>query len=626
MINTKQKNGGKTMKQYRFYTAREISPQGWLREQLKIQAQGLAGNLDKMWPDVRDSAWIGGPREGWERVPYWLDGFLPLAYLLGEEDLKERAQRYIDAILASQKPDGWLCPCADDQRGEYDIWALFLMSKVLTVYYDCTGDERVPDVLYRAMKNCFDLMKAGTVRLVKWGKFRWYEAFLALELLYDRFGEAWIRELAGMLRDQGQDYRELYDRWVTPLNKWTFETHIVNLMMTLKCEAITHRLLGEAYTNEAEKMYRFLKKYNGTPTGLFTGDECLAGLSPTHGTELCAVMEFLYSCEQLYARTGDPAWMERLERAAFNALPATVSEDMWTHQYVQMSNQINCERFPGKSYFRTVGKEAHMFGLEPHFGCCTANMGQGWPKLALSAFMQEEGGIVSCLAVPACLRTEQKGIGIRITTETNYPFENSFAYIVETDAPVSFRFSVRIPSFAKSLKVDGREIRRRGMLVFDREWKGRTEIRISFETEAKLFRTSYGLYSAEMGSLVFALPIASEATKVEYERDGVKRVFPYCDYQIRGTSEWRYGFADRTLKPEYHKLGKSPFSAENPPVTLKANLIRIDWKPADGYEHVAGDNPPAVSSKGAKAESLTLLPYGCARLRVTEMPIVRSFK
>ena len=132
------------------------------------------------------------------------------------------------------------------------------------------------------MKNCFDLMKAGTVRLVKWGKFRWYEAFLALELLYDRFGEAWIRELAGMLRDQGQDYRELYDRWVTPLNKWTFETHIVNLMMTLKCEAITHRLLGEAYTNEAEKMYRFLKKYNGTPTGLFTGDECLAGLSPTH--------------------------------------------------------------------------------------------------------------------------------------------------------------------------------------------------------------------------------------------------------------------------------------------------------------------------------------------------------
>jgi hypothetical protein len=27
--------------------------------------------------DVRDSRWIGGDRDGWERVPYWLDGFVP---------------------------------------------------------------------------------------------------------------------------------------------------------------------------------------------------------------------------------------------------------------------------------------------------------------------------------------------------------------------------------------------------------------------------------------------------------------------------------------------------------------------------------------------------------------------
>ena len=55
---------------------------GWLRRQLEIQANSLSGNLDKMWPDIQDSAWIGGDREGWERVPYWLDGFIPLAYLL----------------------------------------------------------------------------------------------------------------------------------------------------------------------------------------------------------------------------------------------------------------------------------------------------------------------------------------------------------------------------------------------------------------------------------------------------------------------------------------------------------------------------------------------------------------
>ena len=66
------------MKKWSFYTTNEIKPVGWMRRQLEIQAAGLSGNLDKMWPDVRDSAWIGGDREGWERVPYWLDGFIPL--------------------------------------------------------------------------------------------------------------------------------------------------------------------------------------------------------------------------------------------------------------------------------------------------------------------------------------------------------------------------------------------------------------------------------------------------------------------------------------------------------------------------------------------------------------------
>ena len=55
-----------------FLPPRDIKPLGWLKRQLEIQAKGLSGNLDKMWPDIRDSRWVGGDREGWERVPYWL--------------------------------------------------------------------------------------------------------------------------------------------------------------------------------------------------------------------------------------------------------------------------------------------------------------------------------------------------------------------------------------------------------------------------------------------------------------------------------------------------------------------------------------------------------------------------
>ena len=35
---------------YDFFTTNEIKPTGWIKEQLLLQAKGLNGNLDKIWP------------------------------------------------------------------------------------------------------------------------------------------------------------------------------------------------------------------------------------------------------------------------------------------------------------------------------------------------------------------------------------------------------------------------------------------------------------------------------------------------------------------------------------------------------------------------------------------------
>ncbi|MBQ9358266.1 MAG: hypothetical protein IJT95_01835 [Abditibacteriota bacterium] len=119
--------------EYEFISPARIRPHGWLRRQLELQARGLSGNLHRIWPDIRDSKWIGGDKDGWERVPYWLDGFIPLAFLLEDEVLKKTAKRYIDAILKGQQPDGWICPCSQKERASYDMWAYLLVLKVLTV-------------------------------------------------------------------------------------------------------------------------------------------------------------------------------------------------------------------------------------------------------------------------------------------------------------------------------------------------------------------------------------------------------------------------------------------------------------------------------------------------------------
>ena len=109
-----------------------IKPAGWLKEQLRIQADGLSGHLDEFWPDIKDSAWFGGKAEGWERVPYWLDGLVPLAYLLDDPALKAKVKKAIDYILDHQQPDGWLGPVGDSQKHKpYDVWPLFPLFKAL---------------------------------------------------------------------------------------------------------------------------------------------------------------------------------------------------------------------------------------------------------------------------------------------------------------------------------------------------------------------------------------------------------------------------------------------------------------------------------------------------------------
>ncbi len=600
------------MNKWKFFTSNEIKPKGWLKKQLEIQARGLSGNLDIIWPDVRDSSWIGGDKEGWERVPYWLDGFIPLAYLLDDSDMIARAKKYIDAILSYQKPDGWICPCDDDKRETYDTWAVLLITKTLVVYYECSGDERIPDVVYAVLKNYYNLLKEGKISLFDWGKARWFEGFIAINFIYERCREEWLKDLARILKEQGLDYNEAIPLWKRPLNRWRFDTHIVNMAMMLKSEAVSCGILGEEYTDNAEILHEILEKYNGTPVGLFTGDECLSGLSPIQGTELCAVAEQMYSYEHLFACSGENKWAERLELLAFNALPATISDDMWTHQYDQLSNQIACIRFPAKPIFRTNGGESHLFGLEPNYGCCTANFNQAWPKFALSAFMYDGDSIINVLPVPSELKTDNE----HIVVETNYPFENSFRYTVEVRDAITFR--IRIPSFAENLTVNGEKVCE-NELSFDLIAGEKIEFTVEFDVKPCFIDRPHELKSVKCGSLVFSVPVSFKKRMLEYERDGVERRMPYCDYELIPVSDWNYAYCSDSLEICRNGVGDVPFSSFEPPVTVKTAVRKIEWGYEDGYDTVCSKIPESRVPMGEETE-IHLYPYGCAKLRMTEIP------
>lgn len=599
-----------------------VKPLGWLRRQLEIQAGGLGGHLDSVWPDVSQSRWIGGDREGWERVPYWLDGFIPLAWLLDNEDMKRRALEYIDAILEQQQDDGWICPCSHGERSRYDMWALFLICKVLTVYADLSGDARIEPALYRALKQ-FDTHIDGNT-LFNWGAARWFECLIPIFWLYERKPEAWLVRLAHKLQVEGFDYHELFETYQDqePQNRWTYLTHVVNLAMCLKQGALLSRMSGGDPDTFALNAVETLFKYHGMAASHFSGDECVAGTSPIRGSELCGVVEAMYSYETLLKAGGNPHWADMLEKLAFNTLPAAFTPDMWAHQYNQLTNQVQCAPMEEEhKVFGTNAPDSHIFGLEPNYGCCTANFSQGFPKLAQHSFLQSREGIVSAVLVPSLVRTRINGAEVECRLETDYPFRDELTYSISTDRPVTFTFSFRVPGYAKGVTIDHVRVRSRGFHHITREWKATMRISVKLEMDCEFVPRPSGMYCLWRGPLLFALPVDSREEKIEYEQDGVVRKCPYCDYHMYPVSEWNYAFSDpSSVTVSRSELGACPFSPEGAPIWIETPLAPIPWK----LEHGVCTALPQSLVPLAAGRRMALIPYGCTTLRMTELPVLKG--
>jgi hypothetical protein len=481
--------------------------------------------------------------------------------------------------------------------------------------------------------------------LYGWGKFRWYEGLVPVFYVYRRTPESWLLDLARKLRTQGVDYHALFatgDLAVpTPrrgLWKWT--KHVVNTAMATKASALSWLLdQRPADRKFAKDMIAFLDTHHGQVTGMFTGDECLAGKNPLQGTELCAVVEFMYSLEHLFSVYGDPFFGDRLERVAFNALPATFAPDMWSHQYDQQVNQVQCTVNPDHNW-TTNGPESNLYGLEPNFGCCTSNMHQGWPKFGAHLWMASpDGGLVAAAWAPCHVETTVQGVPVRVDVETDYPFRDAIKVVVSPSGTARFPLRLRVPAWAAGAVVrigagPDQPMKPGTLHLVDRQWDaGPTTLTIRFPMRPIATVRYNESVAIERGPLVFALRIGENWTRVNADKP--HRELPHGDFEVRPTTPWNYGLVLDPARPEdsvtfeEHPVGDRPFSPDGAGIVARARGKAIpNWKLVRGW---AGETSPADvawSDPGRAAtdqpeEDVTLIPYGCTNIRITEFPRLR---
>jgi hypothetical protein len=608
---------------------------------LELEATGMTGRLAELssWLRFDKSAWAskeGKGEAGWEELPYWLKGYGDLGYVLGDDKIIKEARKWIEAVIASEADDGWFGPRElkaslgkfpgaefASLAGKPDLWPHMVMLNVLQSYYEYSGDKRV----LRLMSGYF----AWQAKLPDeafgsgyWPKIRMGDNLESIYWLYNRTGDRSLLELAQRVHKNMAD-------WTTDIPNW----HNVNLAQGFREPAIYYMQAKDPrFLKAAERNYdKLMGLYGQFPGGGFAGDEnCRPGHGdPRQGFETCGIVEFMHSFEMLTTISGNSIWADRCEEIAFNSLPAALTPDLKGLRYLTCANLVQADKNNKRPGFDNGGTQ---LSYSPYkiYRCCQHNVSHGWPYYAENLWLASaDNGL--CASLYAASRVTAR-VGndsqVQIAEETDYPFKDTIVFKISTPSAVQFPLYLRVPRWGGNpvIAINGRteavHAEPTTFLQIDRTWSdGDTvSLQLPMTVRVRVWKKNKNAVSVNYGPLTFSLKIGER-----WQRSGGTNDWP--EWEVFPTTSWNYGLVVDEKDPSRsfrvkHKQGalpKQPFTSANAPIELQATGRKIPaWK-MDALELVGLLQSSPVRS-AEPAETITLVPMGAARLRISAFPTI----
>ena len=607
----------------------EVKPRGWLLDRCRAAKAGYISRMDevdKAFPRAWNSDfhprgkyldWTDADKGAWctEGGAYWFEGLVRLAWELDDPDLKALATKRLTPLLERMNPNAlgfvyWMDRRDPAQLDELEkanhgfiIGASGRTTRSLIAYYEATGDARALQALRWCLDDprcyffgnpvtlpaagCDTWRYCGDERLAAaLGNFKAkYPEMSAAKWPALRYGHAVEPET---IRFQARNDRDRNANWEWRLQHGVLAYESMYSFLKLAQWSGDRRMLGDVIG-----WADWLEKNTLQVHGVTVADEQYGGPGEDRGTETCTVAGDLLLNATLAGVTGEGRFGDHVERAFFNAGAACVSRDWMHHVYFQAPNRTSAV---GRFFAGPAGKGG-IYKRKHWPLCCTAALARILPGYVQWMWMRPaDGGIAAVLYGPNALETEIAGAAVRIETETAYPFDETVALTVRPEREIAFPLKLRIPAWCgkPEVAVNGKVLGgadvppvRNGFVSLDRTWRAGDRVTLRF-------------------------PMKPTVTTAQDVNQGGKRT---CSISL-GPLLFAYAIPSKdenTPLPD----ARADWSLDSRRVLADAEVMR---SPMPGEWRWQEDAPVKVSVKASTGERLTLVPYGCARLRVSMFP------
>ncbi len=618
-----------------------ITAQGWLREQLIRNRNGMGGHLDELEPLMlrapyttkeTDPGW-GDVKTGWGAEisgNYWL-GVVKLAFVLNDEELIAKVTDWVDRVLENAEPDGYLGAYKpeDDRSEDYNAWGTAGAMRALLDFAEASGRQDV----FAAVHNCmlwFTRNWAGDKKTR-------YVGHTIIDPMMRCFHRSGDRRLLDFCVDY-LDFLDGNDLYMNSVNAYAApkllynSNHTVAYAAHVRAPALVYSGIGDrrlldASVNGIAKLRAKAMHVTGAPV---CNNEYLAPVSLYAESEYCSFTFLAASYAAMTAVTGDTAYGDYLEEIVFNAAQGARMNDERAIQYNSTPNQIYATI--NSSHFHEI--HSAFAPIHP-VSCCAVSSIVILPEFVSNlAFSDGDGNLHLNAYAPCAIRHR----GVTLTTDTFYPFRNTVEYTVHTECPQRFAIYPKHPYWCKRflILVNGKP-----ETELLREWRDGDTFTLVFETEPRTERV-HDLAGNEplavrYGALNFVYPIPENWKDIGsgrartplppgwawYEVHPVFRDPPSVKYEVMGHRKeaisWNMALAEKELKITVEECEPAGYVWEHPPIRLR---VLGAYKAPYAYAPYPGKTSEIYEAELEVTHPvpLELVPYGCTALRIAYFP------